>query len=173
MEIRVWQATVHMVGRKDLDTTEQLTLSFHLMTLQIKKQCECQDKAYNFSKRKIRSQLASIKNSPEQAGTHVLEISLYCLTSEQLTLIDITCSQCIFFHFTQSYIQSLTAQGVPEGTRCQDTFCFHSGEQQLRTTMFLLWTDLRPQSIHHDPLIISCIVNINSDIESLHLLTTA
>ena len=28
-----------MVGRKDLDTTEQLTLSFHLMTLQIKKQC--------------------------------------------------------------------------------------------------------------------------------------
>ena len=54
-----------MVGRKDLDTTEQLTLSFHLMTLQIKKQCECQDKAYNFSKRKIRSQLESIKNSPE------------------------------------------------------------------------------------------------------------
>ena len=97
MERRVWSATVHRVAKIWIQLSNWQSV-FTPWLYRLRNSANVKTKAHNFSKRKIRSQLESIKNSPEQAGTHFLEISLYCLTSEQLTLIDVTCSQCIFFH---------------------------------------------------------------------------
>ena len=97
MERRVWSATVHRVTKIWIQLSNWHFV-FTPWLYRLRNSVNVKTKAYNFSKRKIRSQLESIKNSPEQAGTHFLEISLYCLTSKQLTLIDVTCSQCIFFH---------------------------------------------------------------------------